>query len=71
MAQQMKSLILNATRVLVVQQQIFINKIHVWQVESLVIIPYYTVYYLLYQEFLIVCASPQGLAAFLIVSAIR
>ena len=71
MAQQMKSLILNATRVLVVQQQIFINKIHVWQVESLVIIPYCTVYYLLYQEFLIVCASPQGLAAFLIVSAIR
>ena len=34
MAQQLKSWLLNATRVLVVQQQIFDNKIHVWQVES-------------------------------------
>ena len=37
---------------------------------KLAIIPYCTVYYLLYQEFLIVCASPQSLATFLIVSAI-
>ena len=34
MAQQVKSWHLNATGVLVLQQQIFINKIHVWQVES-------------------------------------
>ena len=33
-AHQLKSWILNATGVLVVQQQIFINKIHVLQVES-------------------------------------
>ena len=59
MAQQMKSLILNATRYLVLQQEnlhqhnpcmasgiIFVN------------IPYSTIYYLLYQKFLAVCAYP-------------
>ena len=34
LTQQMKSWLLNAARVLLVQQQIFINKIHLWQVES-------------------------------------
>ena len=34
MTQKLKSRHLNATRIFVVQQQIFINKIHVWQVES-------------------------------------
>ena len=34
MAQYLKSWFLNALNVLVVQQQILINKIYVWQVES-------------------------------------
>ena len=34
MVQQLKIWLLNATSVLVMQQQIFINKIHEWRVES-------------------------------------
>ena len=33
-AQQLKSWLLNVKKALVVQRQIFINKIHVWLVES-------------------------------------
>ena len=35
-----------------------------------VTIPYFTIFYLLYQEFLTVCAYPQSITGFLIVSAI-
>ena len=60
MAQQLKKRLLNATRVLLVQQQIFVSKIHAEMTIGIIFvtIPYCIIYYLLHQEFLTVYAYP-------------
>ena len=65
--QLLKSWFLNATRVLVLKQQIFIKKNLCMAYGFIsVTIPYCTIYYLLYQEFLIACAYPYDIAGSLI-----